>query len=68
MTEVIDTKKITCSPGKKKEFDTECIIMGEELTDLEINFALLLKEQFYHINGLQSCNAATRKTCEEDLE
>ena len=29
--------------------------MGEELTDLEINFAQqLLKEQFQHINGLRS--------------
>ena len=56
MIEVIDTEKVTCSPAKKKiKFNTERIIMGEELTDLEINFAQrLLKEQFHHINGLQS--------------
>ena len=56
MTEVIDTENVTCSPAKKKtRFDTERILMGEELTDLEINFAQqLLKEQFQHINGLQS--------------
>ena len=56
MTEVIDAEEITCSPAKKKtKLDIERIIMGEELTDLEINFAQqLLKEQFHHINGLQS--------------
>ena len=56
MKEVIDTENVTCSPAKKKtRFDTERILMGEELTDLEINFAQqLLKEQFQHINGLQS--------------
>ena len=56
MTEVIDAEKITCSPAKKKtKLDTERIIMGEELTDLEINFAQqLLAEQFHHLNGLQS--------------
>ena len=56
MTEVIDTENVTCLPAKKKtRFDTDLILMGEELTDLEINFAQqLLKEQFQHINGLQS--------------
>ena len=56
MTEVIDAEKITCSPAKKKtRLDTEGILMGEELTDLEINFAQqLLAEQFHHINELQS--------------
>ena len=56
MTEVVDTEKITCSPAKKKtKLDTEHIIMREELIDLKINFAQrLLKEQFHHINGLQS--------------
>ena len=55
-TEVIDTENATSSPAKKKtRFDTERILMGEELTDLEINFPQqLLKEQFQHINGLQS--------------
>lgn len=55
-TEVIDAENITCSPAKKKtKLDTERILMGEELTDLEINFAQeLLKEQFHRINGLQS--------------
>ena len=53
----IDVDQICCSPVKKrgKHFDAECILMGEELTDLEINFAQqLLKEQFKHINGLHS--------------
>ena len=55
MTEVIDTENVTCSPTKKTRFITERILMGEELTDLEINFAQqLLKEQFQHINELQS--------------
>lgn len=50
-----DTEKIDGPPAKKKKFNTECIIMGQELTDLEINFAQrLLREQFHHINGLQS--------------
>ena len=54
--DLIDVEKITCSPAKKKtKIDTERIIMGEELTDLEINVAQqLLKEQFHHINGLES--------------
>ena len=54
--DLIDVEKITCSPAKKKtKIDTECIIMVERLTDLEINFAQqMLKEQFHHINGLQS--------------
>ena len=54
---VIDTEGIVCSPAKKraKIIDTERIIMGEELTDLEINLAQqLLKKQFANINGLQS--------------
>ena len=47
----------TQSPQKKrtKYVDTERIIMGEELSDLEINFAQqLLKEQFPKFNGLVS--------------
>ena len=54
--DLIDVEKITCSPAKKKtKIDTESIIVGEQLTDLEINFAhQLLKEQFHRINGLQS--------------
>ena len=45
----------TQSPQKKrtKYIDTERIIMDEELSDLEINFAQqLLKEQFPKLNGL----------------
>ena len=43
-------------PGKKqKQFDAEMIIMGHELSDLEINLAQqLLKAQFSKLNGLQS--------------
>ena len=54
--DLIDVEKTACSPAKKKtKIDTESIIMGEQLTDLEISFAQqLLKEQFHHINGLQS--------------
>ena len=54
---IIDAKGIVWSPAKKRAtiIDTECIIMGEELTDLEINLAQqLLKKQFANINGLQS--------------
>ena len=61
---VIDVDQISCSPVKKraKHFDAEQIIMGEELTDLEINFAQqLLKEQFKDINGLQSTLLQERK-------
>lgn len=52
-----DVDQVSCSPVKKraKHFDAECIIMGEELTDLEINFTQqLLKERFKHIDGLDS--------------
>ena len=45
----------TQSPQKKrtKYIDTERIIMDEELSSLEINFAQqLLKEQFPKLNGL----------------
>ena len=50
--DLIDVEKITCSPAKKKtKIDTEHVIMGEQLTDLEINVAQqLLKEQFHHID------------------
>ena len=47
----------SCSPPKKRQrvYNEECIIMGDELTDLEINFAQqLLKQQCDHINGLSS--------------
>ena len=68
MKEVIDTEEITCSPAKKKtKLDTERIIMGEELTNLEINFAQqLLKAQFHYINGLQSTLLQEKDA--EDLE
>ena len=40
---------------KQKQFDAERIIMGHELTDLEINLAQqLLKAQFNKLNGLRS--------------
>jgi len=45
------------SPQKKrtKLVDSERIIMGEELTDLEINLAQqLLKKQFPNLNGFTS--------------
>ena len=45
------------SPLKKrlKVFDSEGIVMGNEFSDDEINFAQqLLKEQFNKLNGLQS--------------
>ena len=41
-------KEFFCSPAKKRA-DTERMIMGEELTDLEINLAQqLLKKQQVH--------------------
>ena len=43
------------SPAKKKakSTDLERVVMGEELSDVEINFAQqLLKAQFAKINGL----------------
>ena len=49
--------EVVCSPPRKKqkEFDEEQIVMGAELTDLEINFAQqLLKQQFKDINGFCS--------------
>lgn len=48
---------IMCSPPKKrsKAFDEEAIVMGNELTDIEINFAqYLLKAQFKDVRGLES--------------
>ena len=53
----IVVEEVVCSPPKKrqKKFNEEGIIMGEKLTDLEIDFAQrLLKLQFPHINGLRS--------------
>ena len=46
----------SCSPPKKKQkIDMECILMGDELTDMDINFAQqLLKLQFKHVNGPHS--------------
>ena len=49
--------EVVRSPQKKrsKVFNSEGIIMGNELSDSEINFAQdLLKEQFNKLNGLQS--------------
>ena len=45
------------SPPKKRHriYDEERIIMGDQLTDLEINYAQrLLKQQCTHVNGLTS--------------
>ena len=56
--------EVVCSPPRKKqkEFDEEQIVMGTELTDLEINFAQqLLKQQFKEINGLCSTNKLHNK-------
>ena len=53
----IMVEEVVCSPPKKraKKFNEEAIIMGEKLTDVEINFAQrILKAQFPRINGLQS--------------
>ena len=54
----VDTvEEVICSPPKKrhKRFNEESIIMGKQLTDLEIDYAQrLLKSQFPHLNGLQS--------------
>ena len=49
------TKTIENSPPwkKQKQFDAECIIMGHELSDVEINLAQsFLKAQFKNLNGL----------------
>lgn len=49
--------EIACSPPKKrlKKFNEEAIIMGERLTDNEINLAQrILKAQFPNFNGLHS--------------
>ena len=46
-----------CSPPKKKQkcFDTENILLGCELSDIEVNHAQhLIKLQFSHLTGLQS--------------
>ena len=54
---IMAVDNIMCSPPKKrsKSFDEEAILMGNELTDVEINFAQeLLKAQFTNIRGLQS--------------
>ena len=54
MLQIIVEQVITSPPRKRiKCFDAERIIMGEQLTDVEINFAQhLLKSQFKHVNGL----------------
>ena len=56
MPQIIVEQVITSPPRKRtKCFDAEPIIMGEQLTDVEINFAQhLLKSQFKHVNGLHS--------------
>jgi len=57
--EVIDAEGIACISAKKraKIIDTESIIMGEELTDLEINLAQqLLKKQ--NIDSSRPCCAS----------
>ena len=52
----VELEEVVCSPPKKrlKKFD-ETIIMGERLTDVEINLAQrILKSQFPNIRGLHS--------------
>ena len=49
---VVIAEEVVCSPPRKqrKDFD-EQIVMGEELTDIEINFAQhLLEQQVKHTN------------------
>ena len=49
----IVVEEVVCSPPKKgqKKFNEELIIMGEKLTDIEIEFAQrILKSQFPNIN------------------
>ena len=53
----IVVEEVVCSPPKKrlKKFNEEAIIMGEKLTDVEINLAQrILKLQFSNLNGLHS--------------
>ena len=55
--DIMPVDDIMCSPPKKRSkiFDEEAIIMGNELTDVEITFAQqLLKAQFKNIRGLES--------------
>ena len=54
---IMAVDSIMCSPPKKrsKTFDKEAIVMGNKLTDIEINFAqCLLKAQFKNVRGLES--------------
>ena len=56
-TELTAQAEAQGSPPRKraKNFDAECVIMGAELSDITINYALeLLKLQFKELNGLQS--------------
>ena len=53
----IAVKDVVYSPSKKrmKKFNEEAIIMGEKLTDTEINLAQrIIKAQFPNLNGLRS--------------
>ena len=53
--EVIPDPGSSSPPKKKQKIDMECILTGDELTDMDNNFAQqLLKLQFKHINGLHS--------------
>ena len=51
------------------ESEIENIIMGAELSDLHINLAqLVIKEQFHHINGLESTLLQSKQhTLTEDI-
>ena len=51
---IMAVDSIMCSPPKKrrKTFDEEAIVMGNELTDIEINFTQCL--QFKNVRGLES--------------
>ena len=53
---LIPEETLSLPPKKRhKIYDEERIIMGDQLTDLEINYAQqLLKQQRTHVNGLTS--------------
>ena len=55
----------SCSPPKKRHkiYDEELIIMGDQLTELEISYAQqLLQQQCSHINGLCSTLLQEKKS------
>ena len=54
--DIIESCSVDKPPAKKQKiFDAEKIFMGEELSDIEINYAqCLLKEKHPKINGLRT--------------